>query len=109
MLDLNTIVEEQTTYDIRLLDGTELHLKRPTQGMIQSLINMKRLEDAEKEDEMIELFLGLFVRIINRNVEGKVYAAEDFSESYDIELIMYVMQDYLTSWNTEVEQKVDFQ
>lgn len=101
MLDLASV--NNTFYEIKLIDGTLLKLKRPTQAMQNTLFQLK-----EAGDDAMNKLLDLFVRIMNRNNEGISFTSEDF-EDYDIALTTLVIKDYFEFWSKEVMQLVNFQ
>lgn len=102
MLDLASVNNKY--YEVKLIDGTLLKLKRPTQAMQNSLLTLK---DAGSENA-INSMLALFIRIINRNTENKIFTSDDF-EDYDIALTTLVIKDYFEFWSKEVMQLVNFQ
>ena len=108
MLDL-TLMNNNDLYELRLLDGTELHLKRPTQAMVQFTLILQGLANNDKQLETIEALSSLFARILNRNIEGLTFEAEKLAEEYDFNVIGYVIEDYFGYWNEDTEEKVNFQ
>ncbi len=104
MLDLGGIVENY--YEVRLLDGKELKLKRPTQAMIESISVMDKLTD---NTEILRGFSRLFARILNRNTEGLVFKSEDLVEQYDFTVVMLLVKDYFNYWREDTEKQVNFQ
>lgn len=109
MLDLSSISGKQY-YDVRLLDGTELHIQRPTQAMVEYTLQIQSLaQDDNKQAETINALAQLFTRILNRNTEGKTFQAEAIAEEYDFQTIGYVIEDYFNFWNSEVNANVNFQ
>lgn len=107
MLDLTVINNEH--YDIRLLDGTELKLKRPTQAMVEYTMKIEGMSKSENKAQVINALAELFVRILNRNTDGIAFNIKDITEEYDFQTIGYVIQDYFSYWNKEEEGKVFFQ
>ena len=109
MLDLTEL--QQNLYDIRLLDGTVLQLKRPNQSMIQFLVDIKKRYDASDGDNLalLDSFANFFCRILNRNAEGFSFTEDQLKEDYDYETILYVVNDYFNYWNAEVSESVNFQ
>lgn len=106
MLDLTLIKEDY--YEIRLADGTELHLKRPTQALFQFSMVLEGLVKSDKHTETMEAFTQLFARVLNRNIEGKTFEAEVLANEYDPNVMSYVIQDYFNFYNKEVDSKVNF-
>ena len=107
MLDLTAM--KTNYYQIRLLDGTELNIKRPTQSMVEYTLKIEGMVKAEEQSEAVLGLANLFVRILNRNVEGLTFNAEDIAEEYDFQTIGFVIQDYFSYWDKEVSDTVDFQ
>lgn len=106
MLDLSKLYKDKY-YEVRLIDGTELKLKRPTQAMIEYTIDMAELENNDKE--AVKSVSNMFCRILNRNTDNKQFSREDIIEDYDLAVIVYVIKDYFAFWEKEVIEKVDFQ
>lgn len=107
MLDL-TLMNKSEYYELRLLDGTELHLRRPTQAMVQFSLVLQSLAESNKQMETMEAISKLFERILNRNIEGKSYEAAKLAEEYDFDVIAYVIKDYFGFWNKEISENVNF-
>ncbi len=94
MLDLSKLNVE--LYDIKLLDGTVLALNRPTQAMMEYVVDMKHIAEEADQAEVIKCITKLFTMILNRNTNGKKFTAEDIENDYDYSIITYVVQDYFT-------------
>jgi uncharacterized protein YdgA (DUF945 family) len=103
MLDLTTTFNNDL-YELKLLDGTLLKLKRPTQQMTETLMRLQGVDNSVA----VGSIMGIFVRVLNRNNAGIEYTEEDLAEDYDLTVAMYVVQDYFTYWNNEVAAKVNF-
>lgn len=109
MLDLALINnEKENLYEVRLLDGTELHIKRPTQAMVEQTLYIQNLAEDEKQADTIVELAHLFTKILNRNLEGKEFKEEKLAEEYDFQTIGFVVGDYFNYWNKEVEERVNF-
>lgn len=107
MLDLSKIGKNKY-YEVRLIDGTELKLNRPTQRMLQYMINIQDLANDNKDMETIKAFNELFAWILNRNTDGKVYKAEQIADEYDFAIIGLLIKDYFSFWNEDVANIVNF-
>ena len=92
MLDLTTVANDNY-YEIRLLDGTELHLKRPTQAMFEYMTQLELINSKDMR-ESLGFLNNIFTRIINRNIENVEYTTEQVADEYTIQIIVYVIQDY---------------
>ena len=100
MLDLSKIGKNKY-YEVRLIDGTELKLNRPTQRMLQFMLNIQDMAKDNKDMETIKAFNELFAWILNRNTEGKVYKAEQIADEYDFAIIGLLIKDYFSFWNED--------
>lgn len=108
MLDLTALNDQ--LYDIRLLDGQELHLRRPTQGMVQFLVDLKDLRSSDMDEmQILQGFAQFFARVLSRNNAGIEFTSEAIADDYDYQTMLYVINDYFDYWNREVGEKVVFQ
>ena len=105
MLDLSFINNDEL-FEVKLIDGRILHLKRPTQSL-QSFLMILLDNNNLKDSEMLDSIFKAFTRILNRNEEGIAFNAEDLAEEYGAEVAAIVINDYFTYWNEKT--KVDFQ
>lgn len=109
MLDLTTAFQT-APYQIKLFDGTILNLKRPTQALYQTLMDvLPMVSDGDDKLQALPLMIDIFTRILNRNEEGKEFSASEISEDYDIMVVTYVIKDYFEYWNKEIADQVNFQ
>lgn len=109
MLDLAVICG--SLYEIKLLDGTVLKLKRPTQEMYETILSLsksvKKMEDGDMG--IIDAVMEVFTAILNRNDKGIKFTKEQLSDDYDFLVAMAVMSDYMKFYSQEIKSKVDFQ
>lgn len=86
-------------YPIKLQDGTILHIKQPTQGLLMEIADMKDLISDENLQEsgmqLIDNIFYLMVKILNRNTDKKEFTKEDVDEMIDINTALLILQDYL--------------
>lgn len=109
MLDLTTAFGKNE-YEIKLLDGRTLQLKRPTQAIQQTILEiLPMVKDKEDEAKAIPLIVELFVRILNRNVNDIEFTNDEIEDEYSLEIMVYVIQDYFIHWNKEIADNVNFQ
>ena len=103
MLDLTTAFGE--LYQVKLLDGTVLELKRPTQALQNAIVNLQKFgTDGENTSKAMDMAMDIFCRILNRNTNGIEY-----KEEYDYTLALVVITDYLKYYAAEVSNNVNFQ
>lgn len=107
MLDLSKIGKDKY-YEVRLIDGTELKLNRPTQRMLEFMLTIQDMANDNKDMETIKAFNELFAWILNRNTEGKVYKAEQIADEYDFAIIGLLIKDYFSFWNEDTANIVNF-
>lgn len=107
MLDLSLI---NVPYELILEDGTELHLKRPTQSLQEAVVSLQPLVANPEKNIMkvMDAAIEIFTRILNRNIEGVEFDVKQVKDEYDMTIAMMVVNDYFAYWNNEVKQKVNF-
>lgn len=105
MLDLTMMNNE--LYEVRLLDGKELQLKRPTQKMYEEILLLN--EKKETDRQTLRIFSNVFASILNRNVEGIEYKAAELANDYDLAVMGVLIKDYFSFWNNELTEKINFQ
>ena len=93
MIDLSKSVKG--LYKIKLEDGTVLQLRKPTQAMLLTMMEMSQ-EGLEGLELMSHIY-SLLARIFNRNTINRSFTQEELEEMLDLELAMEVMKDYLNS------------
>ena len=94
MLDLTTRTSSKKLYELKMPDGKLLTLKLPTQGLL-----MKLQEVMTHKDDTMEALAAindLIVTILNLNTQGIKYTQEQIGELLDLDMIVLVVQDYLT-------------
>lgn len=107
MLDLTATFSE--LYQVRLFDGTELSLKRPTQALQESMLRLQKMgESAKDADGLMKETMSIFTRVLNRNAEGLEFTQEQLEEEYDYSVALLVVGDYLKFYAKEVADKVSF-
>lgn len=106
MLDLTEICGQ--LYEIKLADGNVYKLKRPTQGLYETIVRLGKLTQADNTQELMGECLKVLVRILNRNTEGKEFSLEEVEEDYDFTIAMMVMSDYMKFYANEISNRVNF-
>lgn len=108
MLDLAAAFSNP--YQIKLFDGTVLNLKRPTQALQNSIIQLQKIGETEKDAAvLLTETMKILRRVLNRNQEGVEFSQEDIDESYDFSVALLVISDYFKYYNKEIAEKVNFQ
>ncbi len=71
ILDLSIFKED--TLDIRLLDGTLLHISKPTQRMVIEMLKLKNISDDTTAEQLAATMDTLVLGILNSNRDGRNY------------------------------------
>lgn len=107
MLDLTATFSE--LYQVKLFDGTELNLKRPTQALQETVLRLQKMgEDAKNSEKIMKETMAIFTRILNRNTDGITFTQEQVEEDYDYSVALLVIGDYLKFYADEVTKRVNF-
>jgi len=98
MIDLSKS-NKMVLYQIKLQDGSILHIKQPTQGLLMEIVDMQDyiLDENLQENgmQLIDSIYELMVKIFNRNTDKKEFTKEDIEEILDINTALMVLEDYL--------------
>jgi hypothetical protein len=97
MIDINELVNE--TYDIKMKDGTILHLKKPTRALLKELM---KIDEQNDEAVLLDEVYAMFTKMINTNTDGIKYKQKDLEE-LDIGTVMYVIKDYVQETVTQLK------
>lgn len=93
MIDLSK--RKQELYKIKLEDGTILKLKKPTQAMLMTMIDLS--QEREDENEVLKGVFDVLTKVFNRNTDNRVFSQEEIQEMLDLEIAMEILKDYLNS------------
>lgn len=108
MLDLSTVCAK--LYQIKMADGTVLELKRPTQALYTTILQLADKAKTDNADmQLIDAAMEVFVRILNRNTEGIEFTREELESDYDFTVALMVMGDYMKFYAEEIKNTVNFQ
>lgn len=99
ILDLSVFSED--TLDITMPDGYLLHVKKPTQSIVISMMELSQEKDREPA-QMIEKLNELCVKILNNNKEGRNFTCEEVSMNLEFPLITAIIQAY-TDFTKEIQ------
>lgn len=75
ILDLSIFKEE--TLDITMMDGTTLHIMKPTQAMVIKVLQMRNINAESEPEKIVEAFNALVLSILNCNDAAKVFTQKD--------------------------------
>ena len=107
MLDLTAI--NANLYQIKLADGKTYTLKRPTQALYQSIIQIGNMAKGDVDESTIDLTMDIFCRILNRNTDNKSFSLGELEAEYDFTIALVVISDYMMFYAEEVANNVNFQ
>lgn len=99
ILDLSVFKEQ--TLDIKLLDGTQINIKKPNQEFMIKLLGFK--EESSKRSnsvDSLELMKELVLDVLNFNKNGRKFTAEDIAD-YDLVIQQAIIKAY-TNFINEV-------
>lgn len=80
-------------YKIKLEDGTILKIKKPSQKLLSDILEFSN--NASTGLEVVSDIFDLVCTIMNRNENNLVFKQEDLEDMLDLDLAMYIIQDYL--------------
>lgn len=99
-LDLTVFKED--TFDIKLLDGSMIKIKKPSQKMFMEFIAYQDMK-TDNQEEVIQALDILIIKIINNNTDGKEFTIEQLDFTFDMKLA--IMQAYVNFITNLVNQK----
>lgn len=94
MLDLTSRSKTKKLYELKMPDGKLLTLKLPTQALLMKLQEVQQYND--NPIEALSAINDLIVTILNLNTQGIKYTQDQIGELLDLDMIVLVVQDYLT-------------
>lgn len=95
MLDLTVLVDK--CFEIKMLNGEVVSIKKPTQKMALDLSNNKELIEAEKNkdiEKVIKIINDRVMIVLNHNKEGRVFKAEELTD-LNLDIIKLIVEGYL--------------
>ncbi|MEL7646977.1 MAG: hypothetical protein AAGU76_02735 [Sedimentibacter sp.] len=106
MIDLSIL--NNKTFDIRLKDGTELNIRKPSKELFNDTFKMIKLIEANsEEDKIIGVLYNFLARAFNRNTNGIKLTQQQVEDELELDVAMYVTKEY---WKfvQEVMQDINF-
>ncbi len=86
-------VYEQRYIDLKLLDGSVIHLKKPTQALALKMTLLAQYIVEPDINVIITALNEVLINILNNNKEEKVFTLADI-ESWEVELKNAVIEAY---------------
>lgn len=87
-LDLSLFVKQ--TLDITMLDGSTLHIRKPTQANVIKLMSLKDTTEENALDAMDEL---TYI-VMNSNTDGKTFTKEWLNDNLDWSMKTAIIMAY---------------
>ena len=94
MLNLNTL--KQKNYELIWFDGTKLELRKPSQALLEKLMEISELKDVEVTS-ILKIVYDILEQTLNNNLQGKKFSREEIEESFDLEIAYTFIEDYIKS------------
>lgn len=98
MIDLGALKAQRKLYEIKLEDGSILHVKTPSQKMYVSMVNMSNIGNLNAIEQM-DFVYEVCVDIFNNNTENRNFTKEEITEMFDFNIAAYIIQDYFKEIN----------
>ena len=106
MIDLGTLSNK--TFDVRLTDGTELNIRKPSNELLKETYKMIELIEKNGEEKNIINAIYIFLtKIFNRNLNDKKFTQSAIEDLIDLDVAMYLIKEY-QSFLAEVIQDINF-
>lgn len=91
ILDLSVYNNE--TLDITMLDGSVLHIKKPTQALVIRMVELSQLQENQPE-KVLDGLVELCAAILSNNNDGITYSVEQVANELDIVLVSAIIKAY---------------
>lgn len=93
MLDLSKLTQEY--YSIKLVDKTILKIKKPTQEILKTMVEIQNT-DSTDDFEILDIIYDVMFKIFNRNADNRIFTKEEIEEMLPVEIVVMVLKDYLS-------------
>lgn len=99
ILDLS--VYKNDTFDITMVDGSVVNVKKPTQAIVIKLMELTEAQNAQSKD-LLDLLVDATATLLSNNNEGKVFSKEWVSNNLDFTMIVAIIRGY-TAFTEELQ------
>lgn len=100
ILDLNVFVQE--TLDIKLLDGSVIHILKPTREQVVKIADLQHLRKTAKGDVVFDRLDGLVLDILNSNDAGTVFERDYVENQLNVRMRIAIITAF-SAWIGEIE------
>lgn len=90
ILDLTAFKAE--LFELKLLDGTVLYLRKPTQAIFMQFLGFQNFDKSDPK-VVLDVLRDMVLAILNTNTAGRNFTAEDIAD-YDFGIMQAVVQGY---------------
>lgn len=101
MIDLSRTVKSKL-FPIKLVDGSIIKLKAPSQKMLIDMVEMNNCEDVE---DQLRTVYDLLLHILNRNTDSRHFDLEQVTDEIDLQTAMIVIEEYINFFYGDVQKK----
>ena len=100
ILDLNVFVQE--TLDIKLLDGSVIHIIKPNREQVIKIADLQHLKKTAKPEVALDRMDGLVLDILNSNDAGTVFDRDYVEQQLNVRMRIAIISAY-SAWIGEIE------
>lgn len=100
ILDLNVFVQE--TLDIKLLDGSVIHILKPTREQVIKISELQYLKKTAKPEVALDRMDSLVLDILNGNDAGIVFGRDYVEQQLNVRMRVAIISAY-SAWIGEIE------
>lgn len=100
ILDLNVFVQE--TLDIKLLDGSVIHIHKPTREQVIKIAELQYLKKTAKPEVSLDRMDSLVLDILNSNDAGIVFDHDYVDQQLNVRMRIAIITAY-SVWIGEIE------
>lgn len=100
ILDLNVFVQE--TLDIKLLDGSVIHILKPTREQVIKIANLQHLKQTAKAEVAFDRMDSLVLDILNSNDAETIFDRDYVEQQLNIRMRIAIITAY-SAWIGEIE------
>ena len=99
ILDISAFRDE--TADIRMENGTVLHLRKPTERMVIHMLQLKDVDETKPPLEILAALNRMAAEILNNNADGLEFSLATVAEM-DTEIKANILQAY-SEWAARLQ------
>lgn len=106
MLDLSLL--NQKTWDLKLLDGTVLNVRKPNNDLFKETQKMAEAAANKKTgDKITTVTYSFLTKVLNRNTNGRKFTQQEIEQIIPLDIAVILIYEY-QKFVIEVMQGVNF-